>query len=108
MIFHEAFAYVARDYGLTVSGGMDLDEERQVSAGETADILRQIRAQGAGVILAEELYGRQMCETLKREAHIQDVYLDTCVRGDDDADSYLRAMEENIKAMRAVRRAGKA
>ncbi len=108
MIFHEAFAYVARDYGLTVSGGMDLDEERQVSAGETADILRQIRAQGAGVILAEELYGRQMCETLKREAHVQDVYLDTCVRGDYSADSYLRAMEENIKAMRAIRRAGKA
>lgn len=99
LIFHEAFAYVAQDYGLTVSGGMDLDEERQVSAGEVADILRQIREAGADVILAEELYGRQMCETVQKEADVQVIYLDTCVRGDYEADSYLRAMEGNLDQM---------
>lgn len=102
LIFHEAFAYVAKDYGLSVAGGMDLDEERQVSAGETARVLRQIREQGAGVILAEELYGRQMCETLRREADVQVLYLDTCVRGDYSADSYLNAMEENINKMQML------
>lgn len=102
LLFHEAFAYVARDYGLEAVGGMDLDEERQVSAGEAADVLRQIREEGARVILAEELYGRQMCETLQREADVQAVYLDTCVRGDYSADSYLDAMQENINTMRGV------
>lgn len=99
LIFHEAFAYIAHDYGLTVSGGMDLDEERQVSAGEVADLLRQIREEGAEVILAEELYGRRMCETVQQEADVQVIYLDTCVRGDGRADSYLRAMEGNLEQM---------
>ncbi|MDE7310082.1 MAG: metal ABC transporter substrate-binding protein [Eubacterium sp.] len=102
LLFHEAFAYVAKDYGLVVSGGMDLDEERQASAGETAEVLRQIREHGAEAILAEELYGRQMCETVKREADVHAIYLDTCVRGDYSADSYLDAMEENINQMRML------
>lgn len=102
LIFHEAFAYVARDYGLSVSGGMDLDEERQVSAGEVADILRLIRQQDVDVILAEELYGRRMCETVQKEADVQVIYLDTCVRGDYEADSYLRAMEENLEQMKKL------
>lgn len=102
IIFHEAFDYIARDYGLTVSGSMDLDEERQVSAGETADILRQIREHGAKVILAEELYGRRMCETVQKETDVKVVYLDTCVRGDNDPDSYLKAMWENLLQMETV------
>lgn len=102
LIFHEAFDYIARDYGLTVAGVMDLDEERQISAGEVADVLEQIHEHEAGIILAEELYGRRMCETVQKEADVRVVYLDTCVRGDYEADSYLRAMEENIAQMKAA------
>lgn len=103
LIFHEAFAYIAKDYGLAVSGGIDLDEERQVSAGEVADLLTQIREEGADVILAEELYGRRMCEAVQKEADVQVIYLDTCVRGDGQADSYLRAMERNLEQMEKLR-----
>lgn len=97
ILFHEAFDYLARDLCLHVSCRMDLDEERQVSAGEVARVLRLIRAHGARVILAEELYGRRMCETVqKEEGDVRVAYLDTCVRGDGDADSYLDAMRENL------------
>lgn len=99
LIFHEALEYTARDYGMRVRGGIDLDEERQVSAKETADVLRQIRGQQADMILAEELYGRRMCETIQKEAEVEVVYLDTCVRGDGDADSYLKAMRGNLAKM---------
>lgn len=102
LIFHEAFAYIARDYGLTVAGGMDLDEERQIGAGEVAQMLEQIREQKVGVILAEELYGRKMCEAIQREADVQVIYLDTCVRGDYDADSYLHAMRGNLEQMKRI------
>ncbi len=99
LIFHEALEYIARDYGMQVCGGIDLDEERQVSAKETADVLGQIRTQQARMILAEELYGRRMCETVQKEADVEVVYLDTCVRGDEDADSYLKAMRGNLEKM---------
>ena len=73
-----------------------MDEERQVSAGEVADMLKLIQEHGVQLILAEELYGKRMCETLQKEADVKVVYLDTCVRGDYHADSYLNAMEENL------------
>lgn len=99
VLFHEAFEYIARDYGLTVAGSMDLDEERQVSAGEAADMVSQIKEHEVKMILAEELYGKDMCETMQKETDVFAVYLNTCVRGDDDADSYLNAMEENLELM---------
>ncbi len=96
VIFHEAFEYTARDFQFQIAGIMDLDEERQVSAGETAQVLEQIRENEVRIILAEELYGKPMCETIQKETKVQAVYLDTCVRGSYDADSYLNAMQGNL------------
>ena len=44
IIFHEAYAYVAEQFGMHVSYVMDLDEERQVSAGEVADVISEIKS----------------------------------------------------------------
>ncbi len=100
VVFHEAFAYFARDFASTVSFSLDLDEERQVSAGEVAQVVSQVRDNGVRLILAEELYGRKMCETVQKEADVSVAYLDPCVRGPYEADGYLRAMEGNIEQMR--------
>ncbi len=99
VIFHEAFDYIARDCGFRVSAVLDLDEERQVSAGEAADLLRHIREDHADLILAEERYGKRMCESIQKEETVKAVYLDTCVRGDYTADSYINAMEENLEKL---------
>ena len=82
-----------------MSAVLDLDEERQVSAGEAADLLRHIREDHADLILAEERYGKRMCESIQKEETVKAVYLDTCVRGDYTADSYLNAMEENLEKL---------
>ena len=60
VIFHEAFAYVAEQYGLTAVYCLDLDEERQVSAGEVADLLEEVAENHVSVVLAEELYGKDL------------------------------------------------
>ena len=99
VLFHEAFAYLARDFGLQAAGSLDLDEERQVSAGEVAQVVRLVKEQAVPFILAEEQYGKQMCETVQKEADVQAVYLDPCVQGDGRADSYVRAMRENIRVL---------
>ncbi len=100
VIFHEAYEYVADDYGLIVEGVMDLDEERQVSAGEVADILAAIEENQVKVILAEELYGRDMGEMMEAQTDVKVIYLDTLTRGDYEADSYLTGMEQNIELLR--------
>lgn len=100
VIFHEAYEYVAEEFGMQVSYVMDLDEERQVSAGEVADVVRMVTDGGVRVILAEELYGKDMGDTVESETDAKICYLDTLVRGDYDADSYLNAMQQNITLLK--------
>ncbi len=100
--FHEAYEYLADDYGLDIVCSLDLDEERQVGAGEVAEVLKAVREEGADVILAEELYGRGMAETIQKEADVTVCFLDTLVRGDYDLNSYINGMQENIKRLKAA------
>lgn len=96
ILFHEAYEYIADEFGMNVAGILNLDEERQVSAGEVADILSIIEAEDVSVILAEELYGKDMGDMMEKESGVQVVYLDTLTRGDYDADSYLDGMRSNL------------
>ncbi len=101
ILFHEAYEYLADDLGLSIAGEMDLDEERQVSAGEVADILSTIEAENVPVIFAEELYGKDMGERMTAETDVQVVYLDPLTRGDySDAESYLDGMRENLELIK--------
>ena len=96
ILFHEAYDYVADDYGLDVAYVLDLDEERQVSAGEVADVLAAGRDDRVKYILAEELYGKSMGDTVEKETDAKVIYLDALNRGDYDADSYIKGMSANI------------
>lgn len=96
VIFHEAYAYIAEQFGWNVVYCLNLDEERQVSAGEIADMLAIITKNQVSMIFAEELYGKDMGETVEKETDCKVYYLDTLVRGNYETDSYLTAMQKNI------------
>ena len=100
VIFHEAYAYVAEDYDMEISYTMDLDEERQVSAGEVADVMGAIEKNDISVVLAEELYGKDMGDTVERETDAKVCYLDTLTRGEYEKDSYLDAMRRNMELLK--------
>ena len=100
IMFHCAFDYVAEEYGLDVAFCMDLDEERQVSAGEVAEVLEVIEEHGVKYIFAEELYGASMCEMIQKEVDVKVIYLDTLNRGEYEADSYIENMRNNLKLIR--------
>ncbi|WP_370770856.1 metal ABC transporter substrate-binding protein [Eubacterium ramulus] len=100
VIFHEAYEYIVQEYGLQLAGEMNLDEERQVSAGEVADILHSIEDNHVSVVLAEELYGTDMGEMVAKQSGVKVIYLDTLTRGDYSADSYLEGMRSNIEQLK--------
>ena len=102
IMFHCAYDYVAEDLGLEVAFCMDLDEERQVSAGEVAEVLEVIEHHDIKYIFAEELYGRDMCEMVQKEADVKVIYLDPLNRGEYEADSYLIGMRNNLKLIDEV------
>ena len=100
IMFHCAYDYVAEDLGLEVAFCMDLDEERQVSAGEVAEVLEVIQEHGVKYIFAEALYGTNMCELVQKEADVEVVYLDPLNRGQYNKDSYIEGMRNNLKLMK--------
>ena len=102
ILFHCAYDYVAEDLGLEVAFCMDLDEERQVSAGEVAEVLEVIQEHGVKYIFAEALYGTNMCEMVQKEADVEVIYLDPLNRGKYEADSYIEGMRNNLKLIRGV------
>lgn len=99
VLLHCAFDYVAEEYDMHIAYCMDLDEERQISAGEVAEVLNAIKEHKVRYILAEELYAKSMCEMLQQEVAVQAIYLDPLTRGEYDADSYLKGMEQNIRLL---------
>lgn len=96
IIFHEAYAYMARGMGLEVVTTLNLDEERQVSAGEISDVLYHIGEDHVSYILAEELYGKSMGDTVMKESQVQVLYIDPLTRGNYEKDAYIEGMERNL------------
>lgn len=100
IIFHEAYAYVADDFSMNACYLLDLDEERSVSAGEIKQVIGAIKDDVVSVILAEELYGKSMGDTVSRETDVHVIYIDPLNRGEYDKDSYLYGMEHNIELIK--------
>lgn len=88
MFFHECMLSV------------DLDEERSVSAGEIKQVIGAIKDDGVSVILAEELYGKSMGDTVSRETDVHVIISSLSTGGEYDKDSYLDGMEHNIELIK--------
>ena len=52
------------------------------------------------MILAEGANGAKMAETVQKEADVAVCFLDTLVRGDYGADSYIDGMQQNINLLK--------
>ena len=96
ILFHCAYDYVANDLELPIAFCMDLDEERQVSAKEVADVVDVIHEHQVSYIFAEQLYSESMCKMIQNETDVNVVYLDPLTRGSYEKDSYINGMEHNL------------
>ncbi len=101
VVFHEAFAYFCNDLGCQVGYTLDLDEERQVSAGEVRDTLNALKTMDSKVVIAEETYGKKMAERMKADVGAGIIYLDPLTRGQGNysKDAYLDGMRENLNRL---------
>lgn len=106
IVFHEAFLYLAEDLDMQVTMTMDLDEERQVSAGEVRQVLDALALSDDKIIFAERTYGEEMGDRMTEEASATVIYLDPLTRPKDgqesEQDGYLLAMQENFDQIRTT------
>ena len=101
-VLHEAFAYTAQSLGLDVVATMDLDEERQVSAGEVSEFIESINDNNVRIVLAEYDYGHAMGELITEQTDAKVVYLETLVHGDYSGLDYITVLNKNYALIRSA------
>ena len=94
-ILHEAFEYTALSLNANVVATMDLDEERQVSAGEVREFIDAIIANDVEIVFAEYDYGNAMGDLIMEQTDAKVVYLETLVHGSYDTDDYVKVLNSN-------------
>jgi zinc transport system substrate-binding protein len=100
VVLHAAFAYTAQSLGANVVATMDLDEERQVSAGEVSAFLDEIKEHNVKLVLAEYDYGNAMGKLIEEQTDAKVVYLETLVHGNYNESSYITVQNENYKRIK--------
>ncbi|SDI17639.1 zinc transport system substrate-binding protein [Pseudobutyrivibrio sp. 49] len=94
-ILHEAFAYTAQSLGANVVATMDLDEERQVSAGEVSTFIDEIKEHNVKLVFAEYDYGKSMGDLIEEQTDAKVVYLETLMHGNYSKQDYIKVINEN-------------
>ena len=100
VVLHEAFAYFAKDLGMEVLESLEVESDAGLSAGQIRSLIDEVKESGADLLISEKQYSGNIGHTLENEIGIQDITLDSCVTGEMEKNSYLTAMEENLKILK--------
>lgn len=97
--FHNVFAYLARDYGLTIVGQVENAPGQEPSAGEIRRLVRTIREKGVPAVFSEPQYSPRIAEVIAREAGVPVRVLDPVASGSTAPASYEDAMRRNLETL---------
>jgi len=99
---HDTFGYFAQRYGFTILGtalGSISTETADPSAGEIADLIREIRASGAPAIFAENVSNPRLMEQIAAASNVElvaDLYTDALGDPDSAGATYSGIVQHNI------------
>jgi zinc transport system substrate-binding protein len=102
--FHEAFPYFAREFGLEIAAVVERNPGSEPSAKELAETIDLIKKAGIKALFSEPQYPAQAAEVIAKETNAKVYVLDPAVTGPDDADAYIKIMEDNLKVLKEALR----
>ncbi|MBD2869531.1 metal ABC transporter solute-binding protein, Zn/Mn family [Paenibacillus arenilitoris] len=101
VVSHQAFGYLARDYGLNQIAIMGLSPEAEPRAQDLLDIARFVKENEVKYIFFEELVSDQLAKTLAAEADVDTMVLNPLegLTSEQEAagDNYFTLMERNLQ-----------
>jgi zinc transport system substrate-binding protein len=97
--FHDAFPYLARDYGFSVVAVVERHPGAQPKARELREAVDEIRKRGVKFVFAEPQYPSDSAELIARETGAQVLMLDTAVSGPVRAGAYIEIMARNLETL---------
>lgn len=99
---HQAFAYMAKRYGLTMVGIAGFTPDAEPSPARIKEVQDIVKKQGVTTIFYEELVSPKVAQTIARDLGVQTAVLSP-IEGLSDANSketYLTLMRENLQELR--------
>ncbi|TCN34219.1 zinc transport system substrate-binding protein [Kribbella orskensis] len=99
---HEAFAYLAKRYGLTMVGIAGFTPDAEPTPSRIKEVQDIVREQKVTTIFYEELVSPKVAESIARDVHVKTAVLSP-IEGLSDANSqetYLSLMRENLQELR--------
>jgi zinc/manganese transport system substrate-binding protein/manganese/iron transport system substrate-binding protein len=100
VVFHDAYAYFAARYGFEIVGIVLPNPEGEPSAGQIAELIGTIEAEGIDVIFAEPQFDTDPLDVVVAETGIQIGLLMTDTFSE-DVDSYLDLLRFNLHSLQA-------
>jgi len=99
---HDAFGYLADQYGLTFEAPQGLSTESEPSAADVAELIAQIREDGISAVFVESITDNRLLEQIANETGATiggTLYSDALSGGDGPAGTYLDMMRHNAKTL---------
>ncbi|MBB6635555.1 metal ABC transporter solute-binding protein, Zn/Mn family [Cohnella thailandensis] len=101
VVTHQAFGYLARDYGLNQVAIMGLSPEAEPRAQDLLDVAKFVKDNGVRTIFFEELVSNQMAKTISGETGA-DIDVLNPIEGltskqEKDGETYISLMERNLQ-----------
>ncbi|QOS80021.1 zinc ABC transporter substrate-binding protein [Paenibacillus sp. JNUCC31] len=101
VVSHQAFGYIARDYGLTQHAIMGLSPDAEPTGQDIVKLSKLVKDEGIKYIFFEELVSDKLAKTLANEAGVETMVLnpvegltkEQATNGDD----YFTLMEKNLQ-----------
>ena len=99
---HDAFRYLARDYGLTSHAIQGVSPHAEASAGDLAKIIRQLKASKAPAVFLENVSDSRAIARIARETGAKlggTLYSDALSLADGPVPSYIDLMRHNMNQL---------
>ena len=100
VVSHEAFGYLANQYGFEQKGIAGLTPETEPSAAAIAELADFVKNNGITTVYTETLVDPAVAETVAAEAGVQTAVLDP-LEGPPAQGDYLSAMRDNLDTVMA-------
>ena len=106
---HDAFGYFGAAYGITIISPVGFSTENEASAGDIANLIKQLRREKVTAIFMENVSDPRLMEQVAKESGVTlggTLYSDALSKPDGPASTYLEMFKNNVTLIAGAMRKG--